>query len=438
MFASLLAYVAFAAVAPLARGHIALWHNSMFGFNVTQQTFSYDNRPVVPLMSMPFSQWWMHGYLDYPPNPDDVFELPAGQAVNTELSCDKGATSWYNSSQGGLAGYPTDYPCPGQPLSEFHTTGLDDVTGCGLGIAYKSDANQVQPDDFTIFSVNYTCVWNLNTQFQVPAQMPACPDDKCICSWFWIHSPDSGAEQMYMIPFQCKVTGATGTTPIGTPMTARRCGADPANGVPNATPGNCTVGPKNPLYWYQQEGNNMFEGTYSPPFYNALYGWTDGAQDDIFQNAYISSLGPGAPAATPTSSPVAKIVSSSAVLSSSAVATPSSAPAPPAPTPTSAFASASSVVNDPVPSASSAPSPSVSIAAPSSSLVPPPPSASAATLADVASSAAPAPVSSASSALASASASGAPKWSVPPLHSAINIPANSYTQPCAHRHKREA
>ena len=35
-----------------------MWHKSMWGFNVTAQTFSYDNRPVVPLMDMTFEQWW--------------------------------------------------------------------------------------------------------------------------------------------------------------------------------------------------------------------------------------------------------------------------------------------------------------------------------------------------------------------------------------------
>lgn len=30
----------------------------MYGFNVTDSTFSYDNRPQVPLYNMPFSQWW--------------------------------------------------------------------------------------------------------------------------------------------------------------------------------------------------------------------------------------------------------------------------------------------------------------------------------------------------------------------------------------------
>ena len=36
-----------------------MWHNSMYGFNVTDKTFSYDNRPQVPLYNMNFDQWWM-------------------------------------------------------------------------------------------------------------------------------------------------------------------------------------------------------------------------------------------------------------------------------------------------------------------------------------------------------------------------------------------
>jgi len=37
----------------------------------------------------------------------------------------------------------------------------------------------------------------------------------------------------------------------------------------------------------------MFEGTYSPPFYNDLYNFKDGAQNDIFQDSYISIPVPG-------------------------------------------------------------------------------------------------------------------------------------------------
>ncbi|KAK7691012.1 hypothetical protein QCA50_006115 [Cerrena zonata] len=287
MLSSIPVFLAIASLSPLASAHIAFWHRSMYGFNVTAQTFSYDNRPVIPLQDMSFDKWWFHGHLDYPPNDGDFFELPAGGTAMSELSCDKGATSEYSSSPGGKAGYPTDYPCPGQPLSQFHTTGENDLGGCALSIAYKSDVRSVTPEDLVVFSVNQKCVWNLNTAFQVPANMPACPEGGCICAWHWIHTPDSGAEQMYMNGFKCKVTGNTGSKPLGKPGVARRCGADPANGKNDAVASNCTIGAKNPLYWDQTERNNMFEGIYSPPLYKDLYAFYDGPQNDIFQDATV-------------------------------------------------------------------------------------------------------------------------------------------------------
>lgn len=185
----------------------------MYGFNVTMKTFPYDNRPVAPLINYTFDQWWFHGHLDYPPHPDDFFELPAGQAATAEIACSKTATSYWQSSDGGNA-QQGDNPCPNSDTSAIHTTGIDDVKGCALAIAYKSDARDVQPEDFAVFSVNQTCVWYRFTEFQVPERMPPCPEGGCTCAWFWIHSvsdpsvlspdcahslcvfqPDSGSEQ---------------------------------------------------------------------------------------------------------------------------------------------------------------------------------------------------------------------------------------------------
>ncbi|KAH8100765.1 hypothetical protein BXZ70DRAFT_126304 [Cristinia sonorae] len=284
------ALVAVAAFVPLVASHAAFWTPAMWGFNVTAQSYDYDNRPVVPLQDMTYQQWWFHNHLDHPPNPGDFFELPAGGVAHSQISCDKGSTSYFASSPGGKAGYPTNDVCVGQPMSAYHTNGLNDLGGCGLGIVYKSDVNQVQPEDFTIFSVNATCPFYLNTDFSIPPALPACPEGGCICAFFWIHKPDSGQEQMYMNGFRCQVTGASGTTPIGKPALPRRCGADPANGVANATPSNCTVGPKQPFYWLQKERNNMFEGVYSPPLYADDLYFHDGAQNDIFQPATVNGV----------------------------------------------------------------------------------------------------------------------------------------------------
>ncbi|KAJ7432516.1 hypothetical protein B0H11DRAFT_2125771 [Mycena galericulata] len=274
-------------VVPSVTGHASLWHPSMYGFNVTQQTFSYDNRPVSPLTNYTFDQWWFHGHLGFPPNDGDIFDLPAGQPATTEIACNKGATSFFASSEGGdiRTSNPNDV-CPNSTTAAFHTQGFDDLTGCALAIAYNSDATQVQPQDFKVFSVNQTCVWTRFTDFQVPARMPPCPAGGCTCAFFWIHSPDSGGEQNYMNGFKCNITGSTSSVPLAAPKVPRRCGSDSANGKWHAAPGNCTYGAKQPLYWFQAEANNMFEGTYAPPFYTDLYEFRDGPQDDIFQDSY--------------------------------------------------------------------------------------------------------------------------------------------------------
>ncbi|KAI0663764.1 hypothetical protein C8Q70DRAFT_952431 [Cubamyces menziesii] len=294
MIAALL--IALAGALPLASGHASIWHPSIYGFNVTDKTFDYDNRPVAPLMNYSFQKWWFHGHLDYPPNPGDFFELPAGKPATTEIACNKGATTWFNSSEGGDI-RQGDNVCPNSSPAEYHTTGPSDLKGCALAIAYESDVTKIQPEDFTVFSINQTCVWTRFTDFQVPARMPPCPPGGCHCAWFWIHSQDSGGEQNYMTGFKCNVTGSTSNVPLAKPQIPRRCGADPDNGKPNAAPGNCTYGAKQPFYWFQAERNNMFEGTYSPPFYLDLYNFKDGAQDDIFVDSYPNGL----PAPSPNS-----------------------------------------------------------------------------------------------------------------------------------------
>ena len=152
-------------------------------------------------MNLPFDQWWFHGHLAYPPHPNDIMQLPAGGTAQSQLSCDKDATTYWPSGPGGdqISTSQPDYPCPGQPITEFHTNGLWDLGGCALAVAYKSDVSEVKPEDFAVFSVNHTCVWYMHTDFQVPADMPPCPDGKCICAWFWIHLEDSGSEQSWFI-----------------------------------------------------------------------------------------------------------------------------------------------------------------------------------------------------------------------------------------------
>ncbi|KZV72373.1 hypothetical protein PENSPDRAFT_576158 [Peniophora sp. CONT] len=267
------------ALAGQAAAHAAIWHPSMYGFNQTVGS----NRALDPLSYDENDSWWFHGHLKYPPHPEDIMQLPVGGEQMLEISCDKGVTSYWDSAPGGNTFDPSqpDYPCPGQPLSQFHTTNKDDTGGCALAVAYKSNAWEVQPEDFVVFSVNQTCVWSMHTYFQVPDNMPPCPDGKCTCAFFWGHQADSGSAQIYMNGFQCNMAGATNTQalPLGEP--ARRCGNDIYLNRA-ADPANCTIGAKQPNYWDQLEGNNHNEDIMDPPSYQSLYGFMDGAQTDLY------------------------------------------------------------------------------------------------------------------------------------------------------------
>ncbi|KAH8100776.1 hypothetical protein BXZ70DRAFT_1064400 [Cristinia sonorae] len=338
--------LAFIGSVQVASAHISIWHPSMWGFNVTDKSYPYDNRPVTPLADYTFDQWWFHGHLDHPPHKEDVFELPAGQTVTTELACNKGATSFFASSEGGDI-RQGDNPCPNAPMSEYHTNGPDDLKGCSLAIAYKSDVTQVQPEDFTVFSVNHTCVFHRFTDFQVPAAMPPCPKGGCICAWFWIHSEDSGSEQNYMNGFQCNITGSTSNVALAKPEVARRCGADPKRNKMEAAPGNCTYGAKQPFYWFQKERNNVFEDQYAPPFYLDLYNFKDGAQDDIFQNSYPGGLPSPSPNSTFVPTPVIFGAAASATIDSG----PSSSPLTPSSPSSSSVSSSPQTTTEAAPAA---------------------------------------------------------------------------------------
>ena len=58
-----------------------------------------------------------HGHLDYPPEPGNFFELPAGGFAKSQLACNKGATKWRDPSEGRSNIRQGDSPCPG---SKFH------------------------------------------------------------------------------------------------------------------------------------------------------------------------------------------------------------------------------------------------------------------------------------------------------------------------------
>jgi hypothetical protein len=130
--------------------------------------------------------------------------LPAGGTLTASLTC----------SNGNPKPNYDGYTC-GNNVSDAGSTHtkdkmntpidkLVDVRGCGLSIAYESDATKLQPEDFAVISVNYSCPWVQANDFRIPADLPACPPGGCTCMWGWIHSPNAGGQpEMYTMAYSC-------------------------------------------------------------------------------------------------------------------------------------------------------------------------------------------------------------------------------------------
>lgn len=79
---------------------------------------------------------------------------------------------------------------------------------------------------------------------------------------------------MYQVPYRCKVTGAKSTKAVGQGKPAVWCEDDSSK---------CVKGPKQMLYWHQNNGNNIEvtgwdkHGAPKSPAYNPKCGFADGA-----------------------------------------------------------------------------------------------------------------------------------------------------------------
>jgi len=257
--------------------HMSLWHPSVYDKEPNNKDSNLNSNP---LQDQNFVDWWWHGNLNYPPQTKAVFEIKANSKVEAWLSTNRAFTPYGYPDRVDANPRTTPNPWAGSFFSKVnnaHAGKIEDVGGCALGIAYKSDRFAVRPEDFVIFSVARDCPSRFLQSFDVP-NLPACPNGVCQCAWFWIHkSIVGGSDQNYMTPFVCNVTGSTSTAqPIdySNARPPRKC----------LNPANCVQGPRHPMYWKNNERNNMPEGPTYAPTYSHLYGWSQGAQKDIFVN----------------------------------------------------------------------------------------------------------------------------------------------------------
>ncbi|KAI5806802.1 hypothetical protein DFH27DRAFT_358925 [Peziza echinospora] len=269
---------------PSVLGHMAMWDPSVYGFTGS------GAKMIEPLHGMPFEQWWFHNEITaHPPAPGKIFDLPAGGTAVAQIACEQ---RW--TKHGGNPD-PNNSPCPSDPAAAHAGLPPKDssMRGCGLAIAYKSDARDVKKEDFVIFSVNHACVKTRDTNFPVPKGMKACPNGKCICAWFWQGFESN--DEMYMNGFDCKISNP-GTLTLAPPKAPKPC-----HGNPSA----CVRGAKNPMYWANLDKSNIeYFGRNKLPAYNDDWGFPNGAQNDIFLAAPAPPPPPPPPAPAPAPAPV--------------------------------------------------------------------------------------------------------------------------------------
>ncbi|KAL7410767.1 hypothetical protein BDY24DRAFT_417621 [Mrakia frigida] len=295
--------------------HVALWDPSLFGFDgVVEGVVDYNNNlPVQPLrLSDGYTeeQWFGHGFKGFPPADGIFMELPAGGTYHGQVSANRAGTTYRDPSR-------TD-------AFEEHAAGADDagslhtiinfgedisdklqyLGGTSLSIAYLSDIDLLKPSDLVVFSVNASSVWWREVDYQVPEGLPAwttaasvlgigftppvspslqtspyASDQHLLPLADNVNAEGRGEGypfEMYQLLYRCKVTGVVAQT--GTEVTTVAAGQ--LSTLCESNPSTCVVGAKQPHYWSQASGNNNFDA--DPPTHNARYGFTDGAQNDIF------------------------------------------------------------------------------------------------------------------------------------------------------------
>ncbi|GAA5908398.1 hypothetical protein JCM6882_007926 [Rhodosporidiobolus microsporus] len=230
------------ALAGACRAHISPWMESMYGI---PELYPGLQNPVQPLgPGLAFDDWWFRGPGVRAAVPPDgaVTLLPAGGSVTLELACDRYYTvELYGADPNGNVACDWAGPFHADPAgAAFYR---EWIAGCALGIADVMDPEDATPDNFVVFSVQHECVVTRNTTFEVPAKMPSCTGEWCICGWLW--QPQTGDTNAYHTPFRCKVTDSpeeAGTIafPLQDPV---KC---------NDEPENCTKGAKRMLMLYNE------------------------------------------------------------------------------------------------------------------------------------------------------------------------------------------
>ncbi|KIN08100.1 hypothetical protein OIDMADRAFT_100008 [Oidiodendron maius Zn] len=275
-------------ISSISSAHTAAWAPGMYCLGTAQNW----NMPVHPLYKLSKHDWWFQhdrGCDTQAPSPGEFLELPAGGAFTVELAHNKLQTTlgrcppglkcmseWPDGREhpedwtNGFAGRPSTFDC----LSDFqlHTRNESMAAGTAWAISYQTDLSAVTMENLVVFTTLAHTPWKRLATYEVPADLPSCPPEGCTCAWLWIPN-GCGDPNIYMQGFRCRVTNVTSERRLERAKPPIPCKGEP---------GNCVKGAKQIIVWHQLEGNNV-EDEYEFPGYNIDMGWSNGAQNDIFQ-----------------------------------------------------------------------------------------------------------------------------------------------------------
>ncbi|RFU24608.1 hypothetical protein B7463_g11723, partial [Scytalidium lignicola] len=277
------------ALVAVSQAHVVGWANGMYCKGGSNPAVDEENNDLAtnPIFQETFeNMWFQHdrGCDKAPPADGEFLELPAGGQVMLELAHNRGQTTL--SFNGQFAGewpdgkpHPEDWNgnnIPGEGCIQddgaMHTSNQSTAAGTALAISYNSNLENVTLENLVVFSVLPNTPWKREAYYDIPAALPACPEDGCTCAWLWVPK-GCGEPNIYMAGYKCKVTGATSTAPVGVVKAPTFCDNDPSK---------CQAGPKQMIIWNQAEANNVDVPAGSSPGYNMKNGFASGAQNDIF------------------------------------------------------------------------------------------------------------------------------------------------------------
>jgi hypothetical protein len=297
--------VALALVAA-ANAHIAAWGKGMFcrnGLNHEDTPNIYY--PVEPLVSLKYRDWFLHGECrNFPPPEGEFLNLPAGGTFTVEMAGSRAFTTLsYNGTKtsdwpDGLdhpEGYGNQHPDPRYPLNEngcisspnLHCKNEQDAAGTAFAIAYESDINKVNIEDFVVFTTLAHTPYKRIATYHVPKLLPKCPTGGCLCAWGWVPN-GCGQANEYFLPYRCQVTNVSpNARPLAKPKKPTWCEGQPSK---------CTKGAKMMSIGNQAERNTVdagrrftqADGQWAFYTYSTRLGWSNGAQEDIYEPASSS------------------------------------------------------------------------------------------------------------------------------------------------------